>query len=167
MKYTIERAHPSDAIELIEFLKTVGKETDNLTFGAEGLPITVEQEEAYLASIESSNDNIMILARDEEGNIVGNASLNRLRRRMHHRAGIAITVLKKHWNQGVGTTLLTSLVSMAKEIGVEIIDLEVRSDNTHAIHVYEKLGFIKVCTYPGYMKINNKLIDCDFMILSL
>ena len=39
--FTITRVTADDAEALLEHLKTVGGETDNLTFGAEGLPVTV------------------------------------------------------------------------------------------------------------------------------
>ena len=42
----IREATENDAEQLIEYTKIIGGETDNLTYGAEGLPITVEQEKA-------------------------------------------------------------------------------------------------------------------------
>ena len=38
MGIIIEKATPSDAAMLLEYLKKVGGETDNLTFGPEGMP---------------------------------------------------------------------------------------------------------------------------------
>ena len=35
--YTIERARPEDAAALLEYLKIIGGETDNLSFGPEGV----------------------------------------------------------------------------------------------------------------------------------
>ena len=46
--FEIDQARPEDAAQLLAYLKRVGSETDNLTFGAEGLPGTAEQEAAYL-----------------------------------------------------------------------------------------------------------------------
>ena len=51
MTVTIQKAAPSDAAEILDYLKQVGAETDNLTFGAEGLPFTAEQEAAYIKSL--------------------------------------------------------------------------------------------------------------------
>ena len=42
-EFVITEAAPKDAGELLEYLKIVGSETDNLSFGAQGLPISVEQ----------------------------------------------------------------------------------------------------------------------------
>ena len=49
--FEIDQARPEDAAQLLAYLKRVGSETDNLTFGAEGLPGTAEQEAAYRAII--------------------------------------------------------------------------------------------------------------------
>ena len=50
---------------------------------------------------------------------------------------------------------------------MEQVDLEVRSDNKRAIALYEKLGFRKLCTFPGFFKIHGELVDFDLMILQL
>ena len=44
----IREMMPEDAEKLIACMKRTGGETDNLTFGKEGLPATVEQEREYL-----------------------------------------------------------------------------------------------------------------------
>ena len=36
MSIIIERARPKDAAEILEYLKKIGGETDNLSFGKEG-----------------------------------------------------------------------------------------------------------------------------------
>lgn len=166
MSVTVEKATPADAAAIIEYLKQVGGETDNLTFGAEGLPITVDAEAAYIAQLENSNDNIMLVAK-EHGKIIGNASLNRLPRRMSHRGDVGVTVVKEHWNRGVGSQLLGRIIDFAKENSFDIIDLQVRSDNLPAIHLYEKYGFQKLCTYPAFFKIGSQFVDFDFMRLLL
>lgn len=166
MSITIEKVKPEDAEELLEYLKQVGSETDNLTFGAEGLPITVEQEAVYLSQFENSHDKIMLMAKDN-GKIIGNACLNRLSRRMSHRGDLGISVMKDYWNQGIGGQLLSGIIDFAKENSFDMIDLQVRHDNLPAIHLYEKYGFEKICTYPAYFKINNQFVDVDFMYLNL
>ena len=48
MNISIDRATCEDAAEVLQYLKQIGSETDNLTFGAEGLPFTIESEAAYI-----------------------------------------------------------------------------------------------------------------------
>ena len=85
--FIIENARPEDAAAILEYLKIVGGETDNLNMGAEGIPITVEVEEAFLRSMLDSSDNVMYAAK-ADGEIIGIANVSRLKRRMSHRASI-------------------------------------------------------------------------------
>lgn len=162
----IEKATAADAVEILEYLKQVGGETDNLTFGAEGLPFTPASEAAYIRQIENSCDDVMLVAK-ENGKIVGNASLNRLPRRMGHRGEFSVTVLKDYWNRGIGSRLLDEILSFAKAHAFEIIDLQVRSDNLPAIRLYHKFGFQKVGTHPAFFKIGGEEIAFDYMCLRM
>lgn len=166
MNITISHASPADAEELLAHLKLVGGETDNLTFGAEGLPFTVEAEAAYLAKMENSRDSFMLVAK-ADGHIIGNASLSRLPRRMSHRGETAIAVAKEYWGRGIGKELMTKIIALAEENSFDIIDLQVRSDNLRAIRLYEKCGFKKLFTYPDFFKIDGETYDVDYMSFRL
>ncbi len=166
MSIRIEKAIPSDAAMLLEYLKQVGGETDNLTFGPEGMPFSVEAEAEFISSMENSIDNIMLLAKSDD-KIVGCASLNRLPRRMKHRGDFAISVAKDYWNKGIGSQLLNNIIAFAKENNFEIIDLQVRSDNENAIHLYEKYGFKKIGEHPAFFKIGDENISFNIMCLKI
>lgn len=166
MSITIEKATCADAAEILQYLKHIGAETDNLTFGAEGLPFTTESEAAYIRQMENSCDAIMLVAK-ENGKIVGDASLSRQPRRMNHRGDLGISVLKEYWNRGIGSRLLLEIIRFAKENAFKVIDLQVRSDNLPAIHLYEKFGFQKIGTHPAFFQINDAEISFDYMLLKL
>ncbi len=166
MDIIIEKATASDAGAVLEYLKKIGGETDNLSFGAQGLPFSVEDEQAYIAGMENSKDSILLLAK-ENGKIIGDASLSRLPRRMSHRGELGVSVLKEYWNRGVGGKLIKGILDFARENSFEIIDLEVRSDNEGAIHLYEKFGFQKIGTHKSYMKIGSEYVPADYMCLKL
>ena len=166
MNINIERAKPSDAAALLDYLKCIGGETDNLTFGSDGIPFSIEAETMFLTQIENSCNEIMLVAKDGD-KIVGNASLSRLSRRMNHRGDLSVSVLKGYWNIGIGRKLINKLIEFAKENDFEIIDLQVRSDNIHAIHLYESFGFKKIGCHPAFFKINGEYIDFEYMYLQL
>lgn len=166
MEITIERASPSDAEAILAYLKTVGGETENLTFGEEGLPFSVEEESDYIRSMEASTDDIMLLAK-HNGMVVGDASLHRMPRRMQHRGDLGTAVIKDYWNMGIGSRLLTEIISFAKANGFAVIDLQVRSDNLAAIHLYEKFGFVKIGTHPSFFKIDSEDVSFDYMCLHI
>ena len=164
MKIRIEKASPLDAAELLAFLKQIGGETDNLTFGGEGVPFSVEEEAAYIASMEHSRDSVMLLAKHGD-KIVGNASLSRMPRRMSHRGDFSVAVAKDYWNKGIGRALLEKVIAFAKENDFSVIDLQVRSDNQGAIHLYEKYGFRKIGSHPAFFEINGEPIAFEYMYL--
>jgi len=166
MSVTIQKAQPEDAAALIEYLKAIGGETDNLTFGAEGIPMTEEKESAFLRENSANPRNLMLLAK-EEGRIIGDAHIEAFSRRMSHRAGLGVTVRKAAWGRGVGTALMERLIAHAREQKIEIIELQVRSDNARAIRLYEKFGFVKIGCYPGFLKVDGVNVDCDLMNLCL
>ena len=164
--FVIERARPEDAAALLEYLKIVGGETDNLSFGAEGVPLSVEAEEDILRAQCQSSDNVQYLAKVKD-EIIGTASLNRKHRRMSHRGVFGISLKKAWWGCGAAPALMEAILAFAKENGFEQLNLEVRSSNTRAIHLYEKYGFRKLCTFPRFFKINGEYIDFDLMNLEL
>lgn len=164
--FVIERARTEDAAALLDYLKIVGGETENLSFGAEGVPLSLEAEQDYLRSQCESADNVQYLAK-MDGEIIGTASLNRKPWRMSHRGEFGISLKKAWWGCGAASALAEGVLAFAREAGVQQVNLEVRSDNKRAIALYERLGFRKLCTFPDFFNINGELIDFDFMILSL
>mgnify|MGYP004633071087 CR=1 FL=1 len=164
--FVIERARAEDAAALLEYLKIVGGETENLSFGAEGVPISLETEQDYLRAQYKSPDNVQYLAK-VDGEIIGTASLNRQPRRMSHRGVFGISLKKAWWGCGAASAMMEAVLAFAKENGFEQLNIEVRSSNVRAIHLYEKYGFRKLCTFPHFFKIDGEYIDFDLMNLEL
>lgn len=167
MEITYRTAVPADAAQLLDYLRTVGGETDNLTFGAQGIPFTIPQEEALLARLESSPHSRFFLALDGE-RIVGNACVDGSDNpRLCHRRNLAITVLRAYWGRGIGTGLMARMIDFARESGAELLTLEVRSDNERARALYRKFGFTAFGTFPKYFKIGGQYYDVDCMTRTL
>lgn len=164
----IEKALPEDAQAVLELLKIVGGETENLSFGGEGVVFTVEEERAYLAALQASSSAVMLTAK-LDGEVVGVASFCGLSgERMKHRGELSVSVKKAAWGRGIGSRLVEGILDFAKNTAqAEIVSLEVRSDNARAIRLYEKYGFEKAGTFPGFFKIGDTYIDFDFMTLRL
>lgn len=166
MQIVIRRAASQDGAAMLEYLRQIGGETENLTFGEAGLPITAEEEAASLQQMEDSRDEVELIATCG-GRIIGDASLSRLPRRMQHRGDFGIAVLREYWNQGVGSLLMQAVLRFARENAFELIELQVRSDNAAAIHLYEKFGFQRFGTHPSFFKIEGAEIPFDYMYLKL
>jgi len=161
----IRKARLSDAQTILDYLTVIGAESDNLTFGAEGLGYTVEEETKTINTIRKSNNSVMLLGfvGDE---LVSVANLGgKSRERMKHYATLGISVRQTYWHQGIGKAMMAKLIEFAQKNPVlEIIELEVKSDNEHAIKLYQSFGFIQVGIMPKLMKINGKYHDTFVMI---
>lgn len=162
----IRKATSADAAEMLAYLKKLGGESDNLTFGAEGLGIDTAAEAEFLESRTNSSDYVSFIA-ERDGRIVGDAGLDRMRSRMSHRGSFGIGVLREAWGCGIGSALTEHIIAFARDNGFEQIELEVRHDNFRAIRLYEKYGFKKIGEYPRFFKIDGEYVDFDFMILYL
>ena len=164
--FVIERARPEEVAALLDYLKIVGGETENLSFGAEGVSLDLEAEQNHLRMQSESTDNVQYLAKVKD-EIIGTASLNRKHKRMSHRGVFGISLKKAWWGCGAASALMEAILAFAKENDFEQLNLEVRSDNARAIRLYEKYGFRKLCTFPQFFKINGEYIDFDLMNLEL
>ncbi len=166
MDITVRDARPDDAEKLLEYLKRIGGETDNISCGAEGLPFSVEAEQKFIENVSTDEKSVMLVALDCD-EIIGDVSLAGMQRRMGHRAELGISVVKSHWGNGIGSILMARAIDYAKRNNIEIIDLNVRADNTRAIQLYKKFGFKTIGTHPCGMKINGDDIALDYMYLDL
>jgi ribosomal-protein-alanine N-acetyltransferase len=63
---------------------------------------------------------------------------------------LTMAVAADHWGQGIGSTLLTALLTEAASRGCAEVFLEVRSDNPRAQRLYRRHGFSAVGLRRGY-----------------
>lgn len=141
---TLREATPDDAAAILRMLEYIGGETDFLTFGAGEFDMSEEDERAYLAAQRDSPTGLYLVACREDGEVVGSLSFSTpARRRMRHAGTFGVSVARAYWGHGVGTALMEMLISWARANPiVRKINLEVRTDNTRAIALYLKLGFV-------------------------
>ena len=164
MTIKIESAKPENARDILELSKVFGSETDNLSFGSAGIPISTEKEQDYLSSVAESDKDIFLIA-CKDGEIIGTANYASFpKKRMSHRGEIGISIRKSAWGMGIGNMLMKELLDFAKNTAKsDIVSLEVRSDNGKAISLYKKFGFEKIGCFKGYFKIDGVLVDFDLM----
>ncbi len=165
---SIIKAGLEDAEAIIEYLNLIGGESDNLLFGKGEFKLSVEQEQSFISNMNNSTNSIMLLGKINS-EIVSVGSLSGYSKaRIAHRGEIAVSVKKSFWGQGIATAMMKELIKFGKEnANIEVIQLEVKSDNEKAIHLYEKLGFIKIGTYEKFFKISNQYYDAYLMNLYL
>lgn len=77
-----------------------------------------------------------------DGQIVGNAGLNRLAGRRVHVGQIGMGVHDDFTGRGIGSALLAALIDAADNwLAIKRVELTVYVDNAPAIRLYEKFGF--------------------------
>jgi len=164
----IRKARKEDAAELISYVNTVAGESDNLLFGAGEFEMTVEQEENFVEGLASSTTSAFMVG-VVDGKIVGVGNITTpKRKRIAHRSGLGMSVLKEYWGLGVGAHIMQALIDFAKASGtIEIIYLKVKADNTRAIALYAKMGFTEVGVIPRDLKIDGQYHDTIIMDLYL
>jgi RimJ/RimL family protein N-acetyltransferase len=52
--------------------------------------------------------------------------------KLRHRAGVAIGIIRKYWNLGVGTAMFREMIAAARKRGVTQLELEFIQGNTRA-----------------------------------
>lgn len=158
----------ADAAQVLSYLNRVGGESDNLLFGQDGFPMPVEREAVFLSRQQQEEKSLMLVGFvGEELVCVASCDALTARERVVHRASVSVTVGKAFWRLGIGRKAMEALIAFAKGCGLEVLQLEVRSDNAPAIALYESLGFEKMGLYKNFMKVNGQACDAWYMNLYL
>lgn len=97
------------------------------------------------------------VAENENGEIVGMYILhpNNIGR-CSHICNASYAVKSDLRGQHIGEKLVTDCIKQAKEIGYKILQFNaVVKSNTTALHLYEKLGFVKLGVIPKGFRLDN------------
>lgn len=165
---TIRQAQREDAQTILDYLTLVGSESDNLTFGPEGLGSSVEEEQALIDSIKENPNSALLVAYVQDELVSVGTLMSSKRERSRHYALLGISVIKAYWHQAVGTHMMQALIDFAQQAPhTRYIELEVRCDNQHAIRLYEKMGFKTIAEFPNKMYIYPNDYNTYVMVLDL
>ena len=131
-----------DAKAMIDYLRTVAAETPFLLRYEDEITFTVEKEAALLQSKREHPREVMMTA-EVAGVLAGNCSIvsKGELRRVRHRCGLGIALKKAYWNLGIGSAMMAYVLSLAKDMGYEQVELTVVEGNSCARHLYKKFGF--------------------------
>ncbi|MBU3159096.1 GNAT family N-acetyltransferase [Clostridium frigoris] len=149
-----------DAKMIVEYLYTVGGESDNLLFGKDESYFTAEMEIEHIKNINESETSSMVLG-IINNNIVSIAQISSPnRKRIAHNSEVAISVKKDYWKNGIGSCIMEELIKSVKDGGIiKNISLGVKASNKNAIAMYEKFGFEKIGKHKDFFNINGDFDD--------
>lgn len=146
---------PADGAGMLRYLTATSGETDFMLRYPEECTMTDAQETAFLESMMSSPNDMMILCQIG-GEIVGNCCINfNSFLKTKHRASVAIGILKDHWNKGIGTAMFRELIGAARQRGISQLELEVVEGNGRAMALYEKMGFRVAAEKPNAIRLKD------------
>lgn len=164
----IREVRKSDAYNLIKYLDKVSCESDFLTFGFGEFEMSLEEEEKFIENVLKKENHLFIVA-EVNDELVGTLSFAAgSRKRVAHVGEFGMSVIKEYWGRGIGTKLITYLLTWSKDsANMRKINLRVRSDNERAIGLYRKMGFEEEGLRKRDLFINDKFYDTLLMGLCI
>ena len=164
----IREAEEEDARAVIDYVRSISGESDFLTFGSGEFEIEEEEEKEFLRGCLASDNQLFLLG------FLGDAIAAALnfsagrRPRVRHSGELSMSVRKRYWGLGIGSSLLDALIEWAKDTRiVKKINLRVRADHRRAILLYERKGFVKEGTIRKEIFLGGKYFDLLWMGLEL
>ena len=156
----LRKATLDDAEGMLDYIKEVCQESENLTFTVDEFNIGAEKQKEILShSIESDND--LFLLGVIENKII--SSLNFVggkRSRIYHAGEFGMAVRKEKWNLGIGGLMIDSLLDWSKKNNIiRKINLRVRADNKSAVHLYKRKGFKGEGTISRGFFVDGEFVD--------
>lgn len=163
----IRQAEPNDARAILGLTRQVGKESNYLTFGPEGIDISVEQEMDIIDRFMKARKSLMLVV-EVDDQIIGLANLAAFSiEKQSHVAELGVSLIQEYWGYGIGGLLVEALIDFSREVSLKVITLEVVVDNVRAVKLYEKYGF-KICgTLHKRLKYQHLYYDSYVMELIL
>ena len=139
----------SDGQAVFDNFNSTHGETDYLLTYPDENAFDVMQESQFLKEKTESKNEIQIVA-VVDNVVVGTAGIGAIgaKYKVRHRAEFGISVAKEFWGLGIGQALTTACIACARAAGYIQLELNVVAENTRAISMYEKNGFVEYGRNP-------------------
>ncbi|WP_349958629.1 GNAT family N-acetyltransferase [Rhizobium sp. ZPR3] len=140
-------------------LDTVAREREYLSL-LEAFPL--EEMRAFVfGMIEKGNPQFVALA---HGKVVGWCDISRHGFPSHAHAGkLGMGITPAYRGQGLGRRLIETTLRAAHDAGIERVELSVHADNSRAIALYEKVGFVREGLARKSVRIDGRYKDAIHM----
>ena len=163
----IREARPTDAKQLNAYVHETFKTSDHLITRPDEFRMGVWRQRHWISKKQINPLETCLLA-TADNHIIGMLdNWTDRRARVTHSTCFAMTV-KEGWRcQGIGTTILKQFIAWVKKHPtLERIELHVHNDNTHAINLYEAMGFQHEGTRRNAVKYEDgRVVDDHLMAL--
>ena len=99
--------------------------------------------------------------------MVGSCEISKKSGYSSHLGVLGISLLSGYRDVGIGQEMMLETEKQSSRIGVEIVELEVYSLNTRAVHVYERVGYKIAGRLSNSIKREGQYMDTFLMIKQL
>lgn len=91
------------------------------------------------------------LPAEVDGHVIGLAGFSSLAKsfKVRGKAALGISLERDFWGLGAGEALTEACIECARKAGCRQLELEVTADNTRAMSMYRKFGFVEYGRNPG------------------
>lgn len=166
-KAIIRNPEERDIQGMLDYLYISAGETNFIIrYPEECTKYTPEGEKALFEDCNSSDTKTMLVC-EVDGEIAGNCEISWSKHlKTRHRASVAIAILKKYWNQGIGTKMFETLLGLARS-NPDIIQVELDfvEGNSRARALYEKMGFRIVGVRPNGIRLKDGTLLNEYSMI--
>lgn len=149
MKCHLRNGTESDGPAVLEIFHLTHGQTDYLLSYPDENSFDAMQESKFLEEKTASKNEIEIIAL-VDGVVAGTAGIEAVgaKHKVRHRAELGISVAKEFWGLGIGRALMSACIESARKAGYLQLELHVVAENTRAISLYQKAGFVEYGRNP-------------------
>jgi RimJ/RimL family protein N-acetyltransferase len=158
---TLRSVKDTDAGALYQYINTLSQERTFIRF--QGEQITLEEENAYLkGQVERihRHQTVQLVALCDT-TVIGVAGIDMKDKTESHIGVFGVSIAQGYRGEGIGTLLMEAVLKEAEENipELQIVVLDVFSNNTTAIAMYEKFGFVVYGKLPNGVRHNDVFVD--------
>jgi ribosomal protein S18 acetylase RimI-like enzyme len=157
-----------NAVEYVNALATESEQDQG--FGIVIEKQTIETEAKWLAGklVRIEEGSQVSVVAESDGKIVGNTEVDRGGGQVvKYHGTLGISVAKEFRDLGIGSELIKTAIDECRKAGFRTIELRVFSNNSRAMHLYEKIGFKRAGVIPKKIHRNGKFLDEVTMAIEL
>ncbi len=144
----LRNAVGEDAREVLNVFLRTREQTDFLSSYKDEAAFDEAFEQQFLRD-KARAEREAFLCAVMDGHIVGTAGVEgKGGSKVRHRAEFGIAIDQNFWGLGIGRALTAACIECAKNAGYVQLELEVVSDHSRAVSLYERMGFVEFGRNP-------------------
>ncbi|RJR14922.1 N-acetyltransferase [Candidatus Microgenomates bacterium] len=118
--------------------------------GISGNEMTREEEEKYLTEVmeKMKKGTMRKIIVEVNGTYAGSGEVEQQTYRKKHVGRVGLSLAKAVRGEGIGKTLIQTLIEEGKDMSLKLLELSCFENNTNACAMYQKVGFQKAGVIP-------------------